>query len=89
MFAVKLTCEELCHRFWWPSLEEDVLLSFFNRVLQTDWSHTHLQVHPHFNGQVEKMNQDLEVSLSCMVSKDPSSWLSQLPWVEYAQCSVL
>lgn len=34
------------------------------------------------------MNQDLEVTLQCMVSRDPASWSSLLAWVEYAHKSL-
>ena len=35
------------------------------------------------------MNQELETALRCMVSQNPSSWSSQLLWVEYAHNSLL
>lgn len=44
--------------------------------------------HPQSNGQTERMNQDFEVTLWCMVSWDPASWSSLLPWVEYAHNSL-
>ncbi|KAJ8007704.1 hypothetical protein DPEC_G00096930 [Dallia pectoralis] len=40
--------------------------------------------HPQTNGQAERMNQKLETTLRCLVSSKPTSWTSQLPWVEYA-----
>lgn len=40
--------------------------------------------HPQTNGQAERANQKLESALRCMVSANPSTWVSQLPWVEYA-----
>ncbi|KAF7656699.1 hypothetical protein LDENG_00037170 [Lucifuga dentata] len=40
--------------------------------------------HPQSNGQSERMNQEMETALHCMVSQNPSSWSSQLLWVEYA-----
>ena len=49
--------------------------------------------HPQSNGQTERLNQDLEAALRCMVSSNPTSWCSQLPWVEYAhntlKCSAI
>lgn len=40
--------------------------------------------HPQSNGQTERTNQQMEAALRCMVTKHPSSWASQLLWVEYA-----
>ncbi|XP_027136088.1 uncharacterized protein LOC113744020 [Larimichthys crocea] len=40
--------------------------------------------HPQSNGQSERMNQEMETALRCMVSQHPSSWSRQLLWVEYA-----
>ena len=44
--------------------------------------------HPQSNGQTERVNQDLEVVLRCLVSDNPSSWCSQLAWVEYSHNSL-
>lgn len=44
--------------------------------------------YPQSNGQTERMNQDLEVSLWCMVSWDPACWSSLLVWVEYTHNSL-
>ncbi len=40
--------------------------------------------HPQSNGQTERANQDLERTLRCLVSKNPTSWSQQLSMVEYA-----
>ncbi len=40
--------------------------------------------HPQANGQAERANQKLETTLRCLASYNPTSWTSQLPWVEYA-----
>ncbi|XDV19320.1 hypothetical protein PO909_024809 [Leuciscus waleckii] len=40
--------------------------------------------HPQSNGQTERANQDLERTLRCLVSKNPSSWSQELSMVEYA-----
>src|SRR4029434_253279 len=40
--------------------------------------------HPQSNGQVERMNQELETGLRCLVSQNPASWSKHLMWVEYA-----
>ena len=45
--------------------------------------------HPQTNGQTERMNQELETALRCMASQNPSSWSSQLLWVEYAHNSLI
>lgn len=44
--------------------------------------------HPQTNGQTERMNQEMETALRCVVSKNPSSWSEQLLWVEYAHNSL-
>ena len=40
--------------------------------------------HPQSNGQTERLNQELEVGLRCLSSRNPASWSKQLIWVEYA-----
>ncbi|KAM9412399.1 uncharacterized protein ACWYII_026600 [Salvelinus alpinus] len=40
--------------------------------------------HPESNGQTERMNQELETTLRCMVSNNPSTWSSFIVWAEYA-----
>uniref|UniRef100_A0A3P9J093 Gypsy retrotransposon integrase-like protein 1 n=1 Tax=Oryzias latipes TaxID=8090 RepID=A0A3P9J093_ORYLA len=45
--------------------------------------------HPQTNGQVERYNQDLETSLRAMCCKNPKTWSSQLPWVEYSHNSLV
>uniref|UniRef100_A0AAQ4RF45 Gypsy retrotransposon integrase-like protein 1 n=1 Tax=Gasterosteus aculeatus aculeatus TaxID=481459 RepID=A0AAQ4RF45_GASAC len=40
--------------------------------------------HPQSNGQAERANQKMESALRCLVSSDPTTWSSQLPWAEYA-----
>ncbi|CAJ1048226.1 uncharacterized protein lrfn4b [Xyrichtys novacula] len=45
--------------------------------------------HPQTNGQTERMNQELETALRCVASQNPSSWASQLLWVEYAHNSLV
>lgn len=45
--------------------------------------------HPQTNGQTERINQELETALRCMASQNPSSWSSQLLWVEYAHNSLV
>ncbi|KAF7649550.1 hypothetical protein LDENG_00139470 [Lucifuga dentata] len=39
--------------------------------------------HLQSNGQSERMNQEMEMALHCMVSQNPPSLSSQLLWVEY------
>uniref|UniRef100_A0A3B5QD67 Gypsy retrotransposon integrase-like protein 1 n=1 Tax=Xiphophorus maculatus TaxID=8083 RepID=A0A3B5QD67_XIPMA len=40
--------------------------------------------HPQSNGQTERLNQELESTLRCFTSTNPSDWNKFLPWVEYA-----
>ncbi|KAK7926171.1 hypothetical protein WMY93_008481 [Mugilogobius chulae] len=40
--------------------------------------------HPESNGQTERKNQDLETSLRCLASLNPSTWSKYIMWVEYA-----
>ena len=44
--------------------------------------------HPQTNGQTERLNQELEKSLCCLLEGSPSSWFSVLPWIEYAYNSL-
>jgi len=44
--------------------------------------------HPQSNGQTERMNQQLESSLRCLTSSNPSDWSQHLPWIEYAHNSL-
>lgn len=44
--------------------------------------------HPQTNGQAERANQDLEAALRCITADNPSSWSSQLAWIEYAHNSL-
>lgn len=45
--------------------------------------------HPQSNGQTERKNQDIEVALRCMVSRDPTSWSSLVVLVEYNHNSLI
>lgn len=45
--------------------------------------------HPQSNGQVERMNQELEATLRCLTSSSSTDWSLYLPWVEYAHNSHL
>jgi len=40
--------------------------------------------HPQSNGQTERLNQELETCLRCLVSQNPATWSTHLIWVEYA-----
>ena len=44
--------------------------------------------HPEANGQTERLNQQLETGLRCLVSQNPSTWSKHLVWVEYAHNSL-
>ncbi|TWW62381.1 hypothetical protein D4764_04G0010280 [Takifugu flavidus] len=41
------------------------------------------------NEQAERTNQSLEDALRCVAAQDPSSWITYLPWVEYAHNSLV
>lgn len=45
--------------------------------------------HPQSNGQTERANQNLGVALRCVTTRNPSTWCSFLPWVEYAHNSLI
>lgn len=45
--------------------------------------------HPQSNGQTERANQDLGAALRCVTARNPSTWSSFLPWVEYAHNSLV
>ncbi|KAL0146466.1 hypothetical protein M9458_058229 [Cirrhinus mrigala] len=40
--------------------------------------------HPQSNGQTERVNQDIERSLRCLVKNNHTTWSSQLIWAEFA-----
>lgn len=40
--------------------------------------------HPQSNGQTERLNQELETCLRCLVSQNQATWSDHLTWVEYA-----
>lgn len=40
--------------------------------------------HPQTNGQVERLNQELEEALRCVTSAEPTAWSTHLAWIEYA-----
>ncbi|XP_077429679.1 uncharacterized protein LOC144056607 [Vanacampus margaritifer] len=44
--------------------------------------------HPEANGQSERLNQQLETGLRCLVSQNPASWSKHLVWVEFAHNSL-
>ncbi|KAI3375257.1 hypothetical protein L3Q82_021764, partial [Scortum barcoo] len=40
--------------------------------------------HPESNGQTERMNQELETGLRCLVAQNQTTWSQHLTWIEYA-----
>ncbi|KAI3374601.1 hypothetical protein L3Q82_021170, partial [Scortum barcoo] len=40
--------------------------------------------HPESNGQTERMNQELETCLRCLVAQNKTTWSQHLTWIEYA-----
>ncbi|XP_029699613.1 uncharacterized protein [Takifugu rubripes] len=45
--------------------------------------------HPQTNGQMERINQDLEMALLCMATRDTATWSTFLGWLEYAHNSLI
>jgi len=44
--------------------------------------------HPQSNGQTERMNQQLESTLRCLTSNNPTDWSQYITWIEYAHNSL-
>lgn len=44
--------------------------------------------HPQSNSQTERVNQTLGNELRCMAARQPTTWSTYLPWVEYAPNSL-
>ncbi|KAI3361558.1 hypothetical protein L3Q82_013700 [Scortum barcoo] len=44
--------------------------------------------HPESNGQTERLNQELETCLKCLVAQNQTTWSQRLTWVEYAHNSL-
>ncbi|KAI3375481.1 hypothetical protein L3Q82_003807 [Scortum barcoo] len=44
--------------------------------------------HPESNGQTERLNQELETCLRCLVVQNQTTWSDHLTWVEYAHNSL-
>ncbi|KAI3376812.1 hypothetical protein L3Q82_000097 [Scortum barcoo] len=44
--------------------------------------------HPESNGQTERLNQELETCLRCLVAQNQTTWSDHLTWVEYAHNSL-
>ncbi|KAI3374620.1 hypothetical protein L3Q82_021194 [Scortum barcoo] len=44
--------------------------------------------HPESNGQTERLNQELETCLKCLVAQNQTTWSQHLTWVEYAHNSL-
>lgn len=45
--------------------------------------------HPQSNGQTERVNQELEMCLRCLVSQNQATWSDHLTWVEHAHNTLL
>ena len=45
--------------------------------------------HPQSNGQSERADQEMEAALRCINHTSPTTWSSQLPWVEYSHNTLL
>lgn len=44
--------------------------------------------HPQSNRQTERLNQELEKGLCCLVAQTPASWYQNLIWVEFVHNSL-
>ncbi|KAI3375053.1 hypothetical protein L3Q82_021575, partial [Scortum barcoo] len=44
--------------------------------------------HPESNGQTERLNQELETCLRCLVAQNQTTWSDHLTWMEYAHNSL-
>ncbi|KAI3353735.1 hypothetical protein L3Q82_004965 [Scortum barcoo] len=44
--------------------------------------------HPESNGQTERLNQELETCLKCLMAQNQTTWSQDLTWVEYAHNSL-
>ena len=44
--------------------------------------------HPEADSQTERLNQQLETGLWCVVHQNPLTWSKHLVWVEYAHSSL-
>ena len=44
--------------------------------------------HPQYNGQTERLNQELETGLRILAVQSPKSWSKQLMWIEYTHNSL-
>lgn len=45
--------------------------------------------HPQTNGQTERLNQELESALRCVIGSNQVSWSDHLSWIEYAHNSLV
>ncbi|KAI2646204.1 Transposon Tf2-9 polyprotein [Labeo rohita] len=70
-----------------PSAKETAV-TVVDHVFSVTWPPDGRGFHPQTNGQTERANQDLERTLRCMVTRNPSSWSQQLSMVEYAHNSL-
>lgn len=64
---------QFCSRFWWA----------FCQLLGATVSLSS-GFHPESNGQMERLNQDLETTLWCLAASNPSYWSPFIMWAEYA-----
>ena len=75
-------------RLRWIKPDREQVCFTAHVAIATDSSTLSSGFHPQTNGQMERANQKLEVSLRCITSQDPASWSKSLPWVEYAHNSL-
>ncbi|KAI3364026.1 hypothetical protein L3Q82_010788, partial [Scortum barcoo] len=73
LLAIKVALEEWRH--WLEGAEQAILASTPVTTLES-------------NGQTERLNQELETCLRCLVAQNQTSWSDHLTWVEYAHNSL-
>ncbi|KAI3368795.1 hypothetical protein L3Q82_025780, partial [Scortum barcoo] len=94
--GVKKTVFVVKQRFWWSSLAKDVaegpqfISGFWKEFCQLLSATFSLSsgYHPESNSQTERLNQELETCLRCLVAQNQMTWSDHLTWVEYAHNSL-
>ncbi|XP_077417107.1 uncharacterized protein LOC144048726 isoform X3 [Vanacampus margaritifer] len=82
-FAPSLFFIRLGHTLLWILSQVCLCQKAFCQVLEVSASLSSGD-HPQTNGQTERVNQDLLAALHRVISRNPVSWSTHLPWVEYA-----
>ncbi|XP_077417106.1 uncharacterized protein LOC144048726 isoform X2 [Vanacampus margaritifer] len=80
-FAPSLFFIRLGHTLLWILSQVCLCQKAFCQVLEVSASLSSGD-HPQTNGQTERVNQDLLAALHRVISRNPVSWSTHLPWVE-------